>query len=95
MGVFPGHGIEFGLGGVGAQGKQVVEAILMPVDDPGEDVWRDRPALDIIELGGSISDAIVAQCWAPASDPAKRAFFLLRVIGLIATRRSWRNGEII
>ena len=56
----------------------------MAGDDAGDDVGEVGVRIDAVELAVSTSEAIVAQCSPPPSEPAKSAFFRLRAIGLIA-----------
>ncbi|MBB3709914.1 hypothetical protein FHS67_006274 [Aminobacter aminovorans] len=54
----------------------------MAGDDAGDDVGEAYGSTPL-SLAVSTSEAMVAQCSPPPSEPAKRAFFRLRAIGLI------------
>ena len=62
-------------------------AVGMAVDDPGDDVGEVGLRIDSVEFAGSISEAMIAQCSPPPSEPAKRAFLRLRAMGRMARRR--------
>jgi hypothetical protein len=72
----------------------------MTVDDPGEDVCQISERIDVVQLAGSISEATVAQCSAPPSEPANSAFFRLSAIGRMERSRSqgsiaWVSGRLL
>ena len=68
-------------GRVGPRQQVVDLALGVAGDDAGDDVGEVGIGIDAVELAVSMSEAIVAQCSAPPSEPAKSAFFLLRAIG--------------
>lgn len=64
--------------------QEIVDlAIGMAVDDSGEDVSEVAQRLTLFSLQLSTSDATVAQCSAPPSEPAKSAFLRFRRFGRI------------
>lgn len=53
----------------------------MAVDDAGDDVGEVRYGSTPINLQVSMSEAITAQCSAPPSEPANRAFLRVKASG--------------